>query len=107
MYASAKTFAQSLYNIDTTLPSTGPEELIIQMIDPNDTTGTNKSAEIRLPFEIDSPILNLERPDIANLDKISSGDDIKFQMTNAVEGSEVRISGTGLSTTRRIDIPGG
>jgi hypothetical protein len=55
------------------------------MIDPNDTTGTNKSAEIRLPFEIDYPVINLERPDISNIDKFDSGDDIKFQMTNAVE----------------------
>ena len=77
------------------------------MIDPNDATGTNKSGEIRLPFEIDYPLINLERPDISNIDKFDSGDDIKFQMTNAIEGSEVRISGPGLTTTKRIDIPSG
>jgi hypothetical protein len=58
------------------------------MVDPIDDTIV--SAPFRLPFVIDHPTLSLERPEISQIsDKLDPSDDIKFQMTNAAEGSEV------------------
>jgi len=76
------------------------------MVDPNDPT--NKSPEFRLPFEIDHPTLTIERPEISQItDKLAPSDDIKFQMTNAADGSEVIITGPGLSSAKRMSVPVG
>ena len=61
------------------------------MVDPNDDT--NVSAPCTLPFQIDYPTLSLERPEISQItDKLDPSDDIKFQMTNAVDESEVIVT---------------
>ncbi len=74
------------------------------MVDPNDPS--NKSPEFRLPFEIDHPVLKIERPEISQItDKLDPSDDIKFQMTNAVDESEIIITGPGLSSVKRISVP--
>lgn|GEM_PF-5092662 len=91
-YEHGKTFSRDVisYN-DTKSPSTVPEALIIRMVDPNDSS--NVSAPFHLPFEIDYPVLPLDRPEISQInDKLDPSDDIKFQMTNSVDESEVIIT---------------
>lgn len=61
------------------------------MVDPNDDT--NVSAAFPLSFIIDHPLLALERPEISQItNKLDPSDDIKFQMTNAVDESEVIVT---------------